>query len=109
MKLTKEEIYRELSKHYASEPEKILREASYNLALASISGDELMLKASRAIERLKQYGNSPDALQASKSQKPVLSYCPICKFEMVSVKLLDDKPAWHCPDHRITVPKPVEE
>lgn len=107
--LTRDEILATLRKHHASEEEGVLREASYNLAIASITEDRLLERANQAIERLRasQAKGSPLSVARQKSQASIQD-CPICRIAMSSVKLLDDKPAWYCTDHRIVVPKPVE-
>lgn len=107
-KLSKDEILQLLKSHHASEETAILNEVSYNLAIASIAQDRLLEKASAAITKLKQYRPISALSQAKNNTPPPLHYCPVCKFEMETVKLLEDKAAWYCPDHRIVVPKPVE-
>ena len=105
--LSKDEIYKRLREHYASEPEQVLREASYNLAMSSVSEETVLARAGRAIEKLNAYG-SRSPLSAQQAQRTDLQTCPICRIAMSSVKLLEDKPAWYCADHRIVVPKPTE-
>lgn len=97
----------ELKNQFKGESEDLLREAAYNLALGGIDTSGLHIKARQALETLKRK-DQISIRQGFKTEANGLEICPICKFEMKSVKLLDDKPAWYCPDHRIVVPKPVE-
>lgn len=108
--LNKEQILSTLRKHHASEDESVLREASYNLAMANVTEDTLTERAAQAIQRLRanQIKSSPLAVARQKSVTASIQDCPICRIAMSSVKLLDEKPAWYCADHRIVVPKPIE-
>lgn len=106
--LSKDEIYRTLRKHHASEPDKVLLEASYNLAIAEVSEETLMEKAAKAIQRINSAPEKQSPLGAQQAARQDLATCPICRIAMSSVKLLEDKPAWYCADHRIVVPKPTE-
>ena len=107
---SRDEIYRKLRKHYASESEQVLREASYNLAIASVEETSLLDKAAQAIQRISQTAaqRSPLASQQAQQRSADIQSCPICRIAMSSVKLLEEKPAWFCADHRIIVPKPIE-
>lgn len=109
-KLSKDEIFRTLKKHHASESDETLREVSYNLAIASVEEDNLLDKAATALERVRSRATASPLTQHRKAEgRSELQVCPICRIAMSSVKLLEDKPAWYCADHRIVVPKPVEE
>lgn len=107
---SRDEIYRALRKHHASESEQTLREVSYNLALASVEESSLLDKAAQAIQRISQTAARRSALSEQNDQRKSsdIQHCVICRMEMRSVKLLEDKPAWFCSDHRIIVPKPIE-
>ena len=100
-------IYRKLRERFKDEKPELLQEVAYNLALGSVTAD-LEIRAAGAIERLRaRQHTSPLEAEAKKSQANFLSICPICKCGMRSVKLLEDRDAFYCPDHRIVVPFPI--
>jgi hypothetical protein len=114
MAMTKDQILRKLIQRYPSESTKVLNEVSYNLALASVDESTLETRAAKALDRLRganhpQHPHSPLTVEAMKNQKQSLSSCPICKHTMKTVKLLEDRNAFYCGDHRIVVPFPVVE
>jgi hypothetical protein len=109
--LTKDEIYRILATRHSGQDPKILKEISYNLALASTTESSLDGRAAQALKRLQGDTNPPSkvlhqaAQAASHNQR---NRCPICKSAMEVVKLLEDQPAYHCVQHKITEPFPKE-
>ena len=109
--LSKDDIFRVLASRYQDKEPKILKEIAYNLSLASITRSSLEERAARALQQIQSapvdYGVLRQA--ASKSVQNKLSICPICKMGMKIVKLMEDRSAYYCPDHRITVPFPIEE
>ncbi len=107
-KPNKEQILSTLRKHHASEDEKVLREVSYNLAIANVAEDRILERAAQAIERLRAGQTKSPLTVAKQRTQASIQDCPICRIAMSSVKLLDEKPAWYCADHRIVVPKPTE-
>ena len=109
MRLTREQILEKLRERYAQEPETKLREIAYNLTLASTVEANWVERADRAVKRLQGHNlhaQTPLGLEANKNAQAQLSSCPICKFPMRTVKLLEDKDAFFCPDHRVCVPFP---
>ena len=102
-------IYKKLRERFKDEKPELLQEVAYNLALGSVVTADLETRAASAIERLRprQHAASPLASEAKKSEANFLSICPICKCGMRSVKLLEDRDAFYCPDHRIVVPFPI--
>jgi hypothetical protein len=107
MALTRDEIYQKLKAANAEQPEKVLKEVSYNLALAGVTASTLEERAAMALQRIKsEHGSNALSHEAKKNEKTSLSKCPICRFDMKTVKLLEDRNAFYCPDHRIVVPFP---
>ena len=113
MAMTKNQILQILNQRYPSESPKVLNEVSYNLALASVDETTIDRRAAQALDRLKAAQmvevQSPLSHEAQKNKKQALSVCQICKQPMKTVKLLDDRNAFYCGDHRIVVPFPVVE
>lgn len=111
--MKKDEIYRELVKHYISESPLVLKEAAYNLSMASVVKADFWEKAGKAVARIKesQVLAKPSILSeaAKKAYSSALSICPICKSKMNLVKLLEDREAFYCPDHKIIQPLPCED
>lgn len=111
MALKREEILSKLKVEFKDQDEKLLKEVSYNLALANIDWGSLTLRAQQALDKLKGSKSSPlSALEkeAYKTYSKVLSSCPICKQDMRLVKLMEERPAFYCPDHRVCQPLPAE-
>jgi hypothetical protein len=107
--LSRDEILNKLIAKYASEDLKNLKEAAYNLALASTTEATLEERASKALRLLhaaKSQAPSPLTKSAEKAQSSFLSVCPICKCKMRTVKLIEDRDAFYCQDHRVVVPFP---
>lgn len=114
----KDQIYKQLIQRYASESPSILKEAAYNLSLAStekaptLDGGKFWTKAEEAIARIKQSNTNkkPSLLSeaAKKAYSSALATCPLCKQKMHLVKLLDDREAFYCADHKICQPLPIE-
>lgn len=114
----KDQIYRQLVQRYASESPLVLKEAAYNLSLASTDGqtveanDKFWDKAQQAIARIKQAQpqNKHSMLSeaAKKAYSSALAICPLCKMKMNLVKLLDDRQAFYCQDHKVCQPLPIE-
>jgi hypothetical protein len=110
----KDQIYRALIQRYASESPDILREAAYNLALASAEpmADNFWDRAGQALARIKHAKSEqkPSMLSeaAKKAYASQLAICPLCKQKMNLVKLLDDREAFYCQDHKICQPLPIE-
>ena len=111
--MTKNQILQILSQRYPSESPKVLNEVAYNMALASVDESSIDQRAAKALDRLKasQMFDQPSALshEATKNKKQALSVCQICKQPMKTVKLLEDRNAYYCGDHRIVVPFPIVE
>lgn len=109
--LSKDEILKKLVSQYKDKDSKILKEVAYNLSLASVTEASLEDRASRALSRIKAAPVPQEPLQkvASKANHSKLSVCSICKMPMKTVKLLEDRSAYYCPDHRIAVPFPKDE
>lgn len=114
----KDQIYRQLVQRYASESPSVLKEAAYNLSLgsvetAAIEGNaDFWNKAQQAIARIKQAQPAPGTSMLSEAAKKAyssaLSICPLCKVKMNLVKLLDDRQAFYCQDHKVCQPLPLE-
>lgn len=109
----KDQIYKALMQRYASEQSTVLKEAAYNLSIASIEPVEATFwdKASQAIARIKQSQNKgPSMLSeaAKKAYSSALAICPLCKQKMNLVKLLDDRQSFYCQDHKICQPLPID-
>jgi len=108
--LSKDEIHRILAGRYKDEDPQTIKEISYNLALASTSEGSLNERARLALQRIKSAPQAPSPLsqQASSQTQGRLNVCPICKSSMETVKLMEDRSAHYCPDHKIVVPFPKE-
>lgn len=105
--MSKDEILSKLIEKYASEDRTILKEAAYNLALASTTASNLEERAARALKLLSaSKAPTPLARAATKVQHSAFSNCPICKMGMQTVKLIEDRNAFYCSDHRVVVPFP---
>jgi hypothetical protein len=108
--MSKDEILKKLVSKYTSEDAKILKEAAYNLALASTTEANLDERAARALRLLHaakvHQDQAPLTKSAAKAQSSALSVCPICKTKMRTVKLIEDRDAFYCQDHRVVVPFP---
>jgi hypothetical protein len=109
----KDQIYRKLIQRYASEQPSVLKEAAYNLSLGSVEVVEADFwnKATQAIGRIKEAQARPNTMlseAAKKAYSSALAVCPLCKQKMNLVKLLDDRQAFYCQDHKICQPLPVE-
>jgi hypothetical protein len=107
--LSRDEILNKLIAKYASEDLKNLKEAAYNLALASTTEatlEERAAKALRLLHAAKAQAPSPLTKSAEKATSSFLSVCPICKCKMRTVKLIEDRDAFYCQDHRVVVPFP---
>lgn len=115
----KDKIYRQLVQRYASESPSVLKEAAYNLSLSSAVGGKTPVeadfwdKANQAIALIKQSKASQPARSilsesAKKAYATALAICPLCKMKMNLVKLLDDRQAFYCQDHKVCQPLPVE-
>jgi adenylate kinase family enzyme len=109
--LTKDEIFKKLMNRYKEKDSKILKEVAYNLCLASTTEASLEERASRALNRIQATPRPQEPLKqmAAKQHQNKLSVCGICKMPMKTVKLLEDRSAYYCPDHRVTVPFPKDE
>jgi len=110
--LTKDEIFRVLASRYQDKDPKTLKEVAYNLSLASVTNSSLEERAARALQQIQSApigAGSPLRQAAAKSVHGKLSVCPICKMGMKTVKLMEDRAAYYCPDHRIAIPFPIEE
>jgi len=110
MALTKDQIFKKLAAKFKDKDEKSLKEVSYNLSLAStVTESNLEEKAAKALEKLQGSGflSMPLDHAARMKNKNKLSICPICKMDMQTVKLLEDRRAFYCKDHRIVVPYPT--
>ena len=108
MALSKDQIFNKLKERYASENQKLLNEVAYNLSLASTNENTLEERAAKALQALRARATMASPLEqtATKKEKTSLSVCPICKCGMRTVKLIEDRDAFYCPDHRIVVPFP---
>lgn len=108
----KDDIYRKLKQRYAAEDASILKEAAYNLSIANVVESSFWEKADQAVARIKeaQANKKPSMLSeaAKKAYSSALSNCPICKQKMNLVKLLDERQAFYCMDHKICQPLPVD-
>lgn len=111
--MTKNQILQILSQRYPSESPKVLNEVAYNMTLANVDESTIDRRAAHALERLKSSQmvqvQSPLAHEAARNKKQALSVCQICKQPMKTVKLLEDRNAYYCNDHRIVVPFPIVE
>lgn len=109
MGLKKEEIFKIISSTHKEESPQTLKEVAYNLALASTTTSNLAERAARAVEKLRnqEKPHAPLTQAAVKQESNSLSICPICKFKMKTVKLLEDRSAFYCQDHKIVVPFPA--
>lgn len=109
----KDQIFKKLVQRYASESTTTLKEAAYNLSLANVVEGEFWDRAEKAINKIRQHqasGSSSILSEAAKkATNSALSICPICKNKMNLVKLLDDKQAFYCTDHKICQPLPVTD
>lgn len=108
MALTKEQIFNKLKQKFKDKDEKLLREVSYNLSIASVTEANLEERAGNALKKLQGSGfvSMPLDHAVRNRNKNKLSTCPICKMDMQTVKLLEDRNAFYCRDHKIVVPYP---
>lgn len=108
MALTKEQIFKKLAQRFKDKDETILKEVAYNLAMASVTEAGLEERAEKALEKLQSSGfiSMPLERAVNSKNKNKLSICPICKMDMQTVKLLEDRNAFYCKDHKIVVPYP---
>ncbi len=104
--LSRAEILDQLKTKFPQEKTEILQEASYNLSLASTESSQLQERMARAVERIKA---TPARKFQVQSDSGGLDICPLCRFQMKSVNLIDDKGAWYCNEHKIVVPHPVKD
>lgn len=115
---TRDLIYKALVQRYAAEDAGTLKEAAYNLALAGVTASTELVqadfwsRAEQAVSKIKQGKQTADTRILSEAAKKAyassLSICPICKSKMNLVKLLEDRQAFYCTDHKICQPLPVE-
>lgn len=112
----KDSIYRKLIQRYASEEPTVLKEAAYNLSLASageVVEAEFWNRAEKAVARIKQAqsNKTPNILTeaAKKAYANNKANCPICKTKMNLVKLLEGRPVFYCQDHKVVELLPIEE
>jgi hypothetical protein len=106
--LSKDEIYCILAGTHKDQDPKILKEISYNLALASTTQGSLDERARRALSRINAAPQAASPLVEQVRSQQQQKKCPICKSAMEIVKLLEGRPAHFCPSHNVTEPLPVE-
>lgn len=111
MGLSREDIQKQLNSRYAQEDPKMIREISYNLALAGTVESNLEERAANALKRLKSAASPVEPIQkaAKTTAHNKLSVCPICKTGMKTVKIMEDRDVYYCTDHRVTVPYPSDD
>ena len=111
MGLKKDQILKILTQRYQTETPRLLNEVAYNLALASTTEANLDARASRAFDKLRGLvkPNQPLTEAATRQEANQISVCPVCKCKMKTVKLLDDRNAFYCHDHKIVVPFPSQD
>jgi hypothetical protein len=110
--LNRDQIFEKLTSHYRDQTPKVLKEVAYNLALANTTEANLADRASKALERIKAsppYPENPLKQSAAASNQSRLNVCPICKMGMKTVKNVEGRSMFYCPDHKIAVPHPVQE
>lgn len=105
--MDKKHIFKRLQEQYPTEPVKHLNEAAYNLAIAGVQEASLMTRAERALQKIRS--NNQTAL--SKTPRVTAGpevLCSVCRNPMLEVKLVEDRPAHYCPDHRTVEPIAVK-